>query len=171
MVGTATSDSHGQHFGEVVLEPRTLVALEDDNMANFDEAKFIKAIKSGNVYGTTGPLLNIQLQSETQVARMGETLKGAHANLSLRVDAAPWMNIDTLKVYVNGLLRFEMPIQAGQENLLPLEFNQDAFVIVEVSGQRSGLFAKIVPEIIPFAFSNPIYVDADQDGKWKAPGL
>lgn len=171
MVGTATSDSHGQHFGEVVLEPRTLVALEDDNMASFDEAKFIKAIKSGNVYGTTGPLLDIKLQANTQVAKMGETLKAANANLSLRVDAAPWMNIDTLKVYVNGLLRFEMPIQAGQENLLPLEFNKDSFVTVEVSGQRSGLFAKIVPKIPPFAFSNPIYVDADQDGKWSAPGL
>ncbi|MBB6520574.1 CehA/McbA family metallohydrolase [Pseudoteredinibacter isoporae] len=171
LVGTATSDSHGQTFGEVVLEPRTLIYMTKDDVSKFDQDDFIAGIKSGNIYGTTGPLLNIALQSGDNRAMMGETLSAKEAVLALTVNAAQWVDVHTLRIYINGELYQQMPIIKGQPNLLPLSFGKDSFVTVEVEGDRKGLYAEIVPVMPPFAFSNPIYVDADQDGQWQAPGL
>ena len=42
---------------------------------------------------------------------------------------------------------------------------------VEVEGPAEGIYAEVAPGHTPFAFSNPIFVDADQDGEWTAPGL
>ena len=47
----------------------------------------------------------------------------------------------------------------------------DAFVTVEVEGEVGDGFAAVLPDSVPFAFANPIFVDADGDGKWTAPGL
>lgn len=171
IVGTATSDSHGQAFGEVVLEPRTLIYMANDDVREFSQDEFIAGIKGGNIYGTTGPLLNIELRHENNRALMGQTLKASKAVLALTVDAAQWIDVHTLRVYINGELYQQMPVSKGQENLLPLSFSKDSFVTIEVEGDRKGLFAEIVPVMPPFAFTNPIYVDADQDGQWQAPGL
>jgi hypothetical protein len=54
---------------------------------------------------------------------------------------------------------------------LPLRFARDAFVFVEVSGPAEGVYADLLPGNRPFAFTNPILVDADEDGRWRAPGL
>ncbi|MEZ4292932.1 MAG: hypothetical protein R3E53_21330 [Myxococcota bacterium] len=53
---------------------------------------------------------------------------------------------------------------------LPLVFPRDAFVTVEVEGPATGLYAEALPGFVPFAFTNPIYVDADGDGRAQAPG-
>ncbi|MCV6622012.1 MAG: CehA/McbA family metallohydrolase [Cellvibrionaceae bacterium] len=171
LVGTATSDSHGQAFGEVVLEPRTLIYMQSDDVKAFDQDDFVAGIKGGNIYGTTGPLIDIALKQGDKQALMGQTLVAKEAVLNLTVNTAQWIDVHTLRVYINGELYQQMPIVKGQENMLPLSFDKDSFVTVEVEGDRKGLFADIVPVMPPFAFTNPIYVDADNDGKWQAPGL
>jgi hypothetical protein len=40
-----------------------------------------------------------------------------------------------------------------------------------VEGPARGLYAELLPGFTPFAFTNPIFVDADRDGRWSAPGL
>jgi len=52
-----------------------------------------------------------------------------------------------------------------------MKFERDAFVTIEVIGNASSDYQIIYPEISPYAFSNAIYVDANADGKWQAPGL
>jgi hypothetical protein len=47
---------------------------------------------------------------------------------------------------------------------------RDAFVF-EVEGETGGTYAAVLPGYTPFAFTNAIYVDADRDGQWRAPGL
>jgi hypothetical protein len=51
----------------------------------------------------------------------------------------------------------------------PQEYDRDAFVTVEVEGSPDALYSARLPGFTPFAFTNPIYVDADRDGKWTAP--
>ena len=41
----------------------------------------------------------------------------------------------------------------------------------EVEGEENETFAAVSPGFRPFAFTNPIFVDADADGEWTAPGL
>ena len=58
---------------------------------------------------------------------------------------------------------------------VPLEFASDSFVTVEVQGdplgEDAGRYRAVAPGFTPLAFSNPIFVDADGDGAWTAPGL
>ena len=54
---------------------------------------------------------------------------------------------------------------------LELEFVADALVTVEVEGVAEGIYAAILPGFTPLAFSNPIFVDADRDGRWTPPGF
>jgi hypothetical protein len=39
-----------------------------------------------------------------------------------------------------------------------------------VEGEAGEEYASILPGHIPFAFTNPIYVDADGDGEWTPIG-
>ena len=44
---------------------------------------------------------------------------------------------------------------------------------VEVEGQAApySIYAQVAPGFTPFAFTNAIFVDANEDGRWEAPGL
>jgi hypothetical protein len=44
-------------------------------------------------------------------------------------------------------------------------------VTVEVEGSAGADFAAVYTGFTPMAFSNPIWVDADGNGEWTAPGL
>jgi len=70
IVGTANSDSHTAL--EQVALPRTMVKMSEDDVTSFDQKEFIRNLKAGNAYGTTGPMLEISLGD----ASMGETFKG-----------------------------------------------------------------------------------------------
>ena len=52
-----------------------------------------------------------------------------------------------------------------------LSFEKDSFVTIEVKGPVTEDYRKVYDHISPYAFSNPIFVDADSDGNWMAPGL
>jgi hypothetical protein len=52
-----------------------------------------------------------------------------------------------------------------------LTFDADAFVVVEAEGEPGERYRAVAPGGVPLAFTNPIVVDADGDGRWQAPGL
>jgi hypothetical protein len=165
IVGTANSDSH--RLGALVGLPRTYVAVENDNLEDFDEAALMHSLHQGAAWGTTGPLLRVTLDDTA----IGGLHQGETGTLHLRVDAAPWVPVSEWRTYVNGERVHQAPIAAGQSASLPLVFVRDAFVTVEVEGKASGLYAEAVPELVPFAFTNPIFVDVDGNGVFDAPGL
>jgi len=101
----------------------------------------------------------------------GQVYVVAQGPLSLEVRAAPWVPVSTARVYVNGVRAAELAIERGRRQQVPLSFAADASVTVEVEGRPDATYAAVVPKTVPFAFSNPIFVDADGDGAWKAPGL
>ncbi|MBW2271795.1 MAG: CehA/McbA family metallohydrolase [Deltaproteobacteria bacterium] len=163
--GTANSDSHGNM--QIVAMPRTYVRVSRDEPTRYSQAEFIRSIKQGRVFGSTGPLLELDLEG----AGIGDTFRGTSGTLALTVRAAPWVPVERATVYVDGDLVQEFALQAGERVELGLQFEADAFVVVEVSGSADERYAAIAPGFTPFAFSNPIFVDADGDGQWQAPGL
>jgi len=162
---TANSDSH--RLGQLLAQPRNYVRLAGDTPGRFDEAGFVRAVREGRLYGTTGPILEVGLGE----AELGETFQGSSGTLRVGVEAADWVPVSTLRVYVNAALEEEMPIRAGEVREVGLEFAGDAFVTVEVEGEVDATFEALSPGFRSFAFTNPIFVDADGDGKWTAPGL
>ena len=167
IVATANSDSH--HPNEQVALPRTMVAMSDDSVVSFVQSDFLKSLKSGNAYGTTGPMLNLNLSG----AVMGQTFSGQRGQLSVNIKSADWIPLSTLKVQINGELVDEYLLNSANEHnfLIPLSFDKDSFVTIEVEGPISEDYQHVYPDLTPYAFSNPIYVDFDNDGKWQAPGL
>jgi len=164
-VATANSDSH--RLGVVVGLPRTYVAQAQDTLADFDEAAHLEALRAGQAWGTTGPLLDLRLGE----VGIGGLYPGAQGTLELKVDAAPWVPISEWRAYVDGELVHRGAIGRGEQASLPLVFARDAFVTVEIEGPAEDLYAEALPGFVPFAFTNPIFVDADGDGHFTAPGL
>ena len=176
IVATANSDSHGS-LNQVAV-PRTMVAMSDDTISTFDQNNFLNSLKSGNAYGTTGPMIELALNG----VQMGETLKAAQADLWVQINSAHWINVDMVKIQINGetiaekkldstTVKHESNMSKSYELNVPLSFAKDSFVTIEVIGNAGEDYKKIYPEISPYAFSNAIYVDHNNDGQWQPPGL
>lgn len=165
LTGTANSDSHGKR--QQVALPRNMVAVADDRIEAFDVDAFCASIKAGNVYGTTGPQLEVSLSGTP----MGGTHTGETSVLEVRVRTADWIDARTLTVTVNGETVHEGPVPEDGVFTSELAFDRDAFVLVDVEGEAGEDYRAVYPGFVPYAFSNPIRVDADGDGAWTAPGL
>ncbi len=162
--GTANSDSH--RLGEPAGLPRNYVQVPAPGQAR-QTRTLLEQVRRGALFGTTGPLLQVRLDE----ARLGDLHAGADATLHVVVRAAPWVPVSELRVYVNGTLAEARAIEAPASLQLPLHFPADGFVTVEVEGEADDRYAAVAPGFAPFAFTNPIFVDADGDGTWRAPGL
>jgi len=160
---TANSDTHNSR--ETIALPRNLVALS--RTRPFDQTRFLHALRKGRVCGTTGPLLDVDLDG----AGPGERSTAPGGELRIGVRAAPWVPVARARVFVNGDRVAERRIAPGEELRIPLTFARDAFVFVEVDGEPGELYRQVAPGFTPFAFCNPIFVDADGDGTWTPPGL
>ena len=165
IVGTANSDSH--RLGEIVGLPRNYIRVLDDRLEAFEITPFIESLRAGRAFGSTGPMISARLDQ----AGLGELHSGSTGMLHVKVDAADWIPVDEWRVYVNGALVYRAAISAGDEGVLPLAFEADAFVTIEVQGKAKGLYKDALPGFVPFAFTNPIFVDTDGNGRFDAPGL
>jgi len=165
IVANANSDSH--MLSVIVGLPRTYVAVENDSLDGFDQGDMLAALRAGRAWGSTGPLLRVHLEE----AGIGDLHSGDEGTLHVDVDAAPWIPLTEWRAYVNGELVHRAPIAAGESGALPLAFAHDSFVTVEVEGPVEGRYAEALPGFAPFAFTNPIFVDVDGNGRFDAPGL
>lgn len=166
IAGMANSDSHS--LGRVVSVPRNYVRVEhDDDVRRFDPAAFFAAARRGHLYGTTGPLLEVSLAD----AGPGDRHTGSQATLKVTVRTAPWVPANIVRVYLNGHLDSEHAIDGSSSVSIEMKFERDSYLVVEVEGPPEGDYAAVLPGFTPLAFSNPIFIDADEDGQWSAPGL
>jgi hypothetical protein len=104
-------------------------------------------------------------------AEPGDLFAGREGRLAVAVDAAPWVPVSAARVLVNGAVAAERPVAAGDRFEVPLRFAGDSFVVVEVEGAAGGVYRALHPGLAPFAFTNPVFVDGDGDGRFTAPGL
>jgi hypothetical protein len=79
--------------------------------------------------------------------------------------------VSRVRVFVNGRVAHESDIGQAATIWFPHTFDRDAFVTVEVEGvaEPDSIYAARLPGFTPFAFTNPIFVDTDGDGKWTPP--
>ena len=112
----------------------------------------------------------------------GDTLtaKNGEVDIAIKVQSAPWIAVDEVRLIVNGEKKVIFPIK-GQDNTILkfqeeiiLKLKRDSYLAVEVLGKRSlfpvlqrssptGLFEHVS---LPYALTNPIFVDVDGNGKF-----
>ncbi|MFT4519540.1 MAG: hypothetical protein ACI9JM_001937 [Halioglobus sp.] len=159
-IATANSDSHESK--QLIGYPRTLLRLDNKRIENVTTDELVAAVSSGNLYGTTGPILTVALGTTPP----GETFIGARGVLQLNVETASWVNVDKAKIWINGELWQTLSIVSGEVLTIPIEVEKDSFIFVEVLGQASEKYKILASGFQPFAFANPIFIDIGGNG-WR----
>ncbi len=131
--------------------------MKSDSVDAFDPFEFVEAIRRGRLYGTTGPIVEVTLEG----AGPGDTFAGSSGVLRGVVRSAPWVSVSELRVYLSGVLLETRALERDQRFQIPLRFDADAFVTLEVRGEITDDFSTVLPGFVPFAFTNPIWVDAE----------
>jgi hypothetical protein len=96
------------------------------------------------------------------------------------VGGASWVPIDEVRILVNG----EVVLAGANRNgALDLELERDGFVTLEAGAPldadqaawiraHPGLYTEVIaPGFVSAAFTNPVFVDVDGNGRFDPPGL
>lgn len=159
-VVTANSDSHMS--SQLVAYPRNMLAIEHETLADISTHDIVQAVKAGRIYGTTGPMLEIELNGTAP----GGTFVGSEATLTINAESADWVPVNEARIWLNGQLHDTLPLSSGTPVRVELKVDSDSFIFVEVSGTASESYSAIAPGYQPFAFANPIFMDIAGDG-WR----
>ncbi len=162
----ASSDSHGI-MGSPVGYPRTCLEVGTDDPRELNDALIRDATANGHSTISGGIVVNASVGE----AGPGDdaTGLGATATVHVRVQAASWVDVDSIDVVVDGEVFARIDIQpedANPENLV-IRFEQDievpvsdgalgSYVVVAAYGNAS--LEPVLPGRRPFGVTNPIFL-------------
>ncbi len=168
IAATGNSDTHHLTFN-LGGYPRNYIAYPDPKI---DPVAVAAAVKAGRSYLTTGPIVDATIDG----AGLGDTVKatGGKVKLKLRIRAATWVSTSHLTVLgARGSVLATRSLTTTSDvvrfdDTLELDAPKDGYVIVRVDGDRPmapnvGDIASW--QVYPLAITNPIWIDADGDGK------
>ena len=172
--GTANSDSHAP--SELIAYPRNYVGVGREGE---DPQRFDAALLAGRSFGTTGPRVRAL---RVNGGSLGDLVAapGGEVRVEYAVDGAGWVPVDEVRILVNGEV-----VLAGAERTgaLELELARDGFVTLEAGAPldadsaawiraHPGLYTEVIaPGFVSAAFTNPVFVDVDGNGRFDPPGL
>jgi hypothetical protein len=172
ITAVGASDVHGL---ERPGTPRTYFASSTDDPADFDPEDLYAALKSGRAQISTGAFATVTVNGS---ATLGDTVTDTDGTVDLhvRIQAMPAVEVTGFKVYVNcdqvaaiaatdpdGLVKYD--------DSIPLAIDADAYIVVMGFGSKTmPLGLRDVGVTVPRFATNPIFVDADGDDAWTAPG-
>lgn len=177
MTAMGNSDSHRATTSETGY-PRNMVLVGSQDPQSLTMEALGTAIKQQKVVISAGAMISLLASAsgdKNQAVSLGETvsLTGSKVFLHIRVDASPWVHLDTLKIIGNGKVVQEkaLPQKADAvvrfDETVELSPTQDTWYIVMVTGSKT--LGVAVPGAPPFAVTNPVYVDVDRDKTFTPP--
>ncbi len=187
---TGNSDTHGtsQILGGF---PRTYIRVAEDSVRVFDEAELIDALRGRRAVATTGPFITLRVDDRVNEGELITNVTGT-VRVNIRMQAASWIVPDEVRLKVNGQTVRTWPLAGSAAALFEvknesLAVASDAFITAEVEGKQvlppwmvgEYLTTKKAsgydcppgaagPGMIPFAVTNPVLIDADGDGRFRA---
>jgi hypothetical protein len=197
--GTAVSDSHRatvEHAGWA----RTFVLGAGDDATAVDVGALNARIRHGAMLMSAGPWIEVTARARGQRAGFGDTLaaEDGKVKLSVRVHAPAWIPVEEVRLWANGALvevfdagtrprvkpAPEQIESRGRtlrfETTLRLRLDADTFLVVQAGvAEPEDPFvlpvspepvATVLPDVVPIALTNPIFVDVGGDG-FTPPGL
>jgi len=176
-----SSDSH-EIDGDEPGYSRTWVAYDRPATGSFDERALVEAMRRGRSFVSNGPVVRLTLDGTAGPGDLHPAPRG-QARVAVRIQTAPWVAADSVDLVVNGDVRDTWPVRPedrrGPEwrRESGLRFDRDAWIIAVVRGSRSlhpvvqnreaGDGPDRAP--LPFAITNPIFVDVDGNGRFDPP--
>ncbi|NUO80063.1 CehA/McbA family metallohydrolase [candidate division KSB1 bacterium] len=169
--GVGNSDSH--HVNEILAGvPRNYIASTSDDPAQLSEAELVQSLKQKNVSVNRG--LYVQF-SASEGAPIGSQISMTNGKMDfhIRVQAPRWIACDTVQLIGNGEVveTFAVATKDSVERFnrtITVTPKVDAWYLVIASGAKS--MAPLVHDapvpVTPLGFTNPIWVDAEGDGKF-----
>lgn len=177
VVGTGNSDSHPVRYHWAGY-PRTYVYAPDGPR---DATKVLEALRAGRVFVTSGPFLEASIDGNLPGSRV--TAVDGEVLIDVVVRAPAYIDVEELQVFVGRTLVHTIPIRHARPVVDPSPLSgRDAPPVLRYSGQLRVPVEQDAPVvvrvrsstpmddffgrrgIIPMAFTNPIFVDADGDG-------
>jgi len=170
VTGVGDSDSHDLRARRGLAGfPRTWVQVADDRPAEVTPGAIAAGVKAGHALVSTGPFVRVSIGEA--VAGDLVRARGGRVRLAIDVQAAPWVPVARVSVYVDGRLDRTYPVAptTGVTRFRaehPLALARDAYVVVVVEGDRPlpPLAGEPHSEIPALAVTNPIYLDVDGNG-------
>lgn len=171
---TGNSDSH-QIVSQEAGYPRNFVLLGTDSPSSISEEDLVRAVREHRIVVSNGPFVEFSAAGKP----VGSMVSGGGGPLELevRVQSPAWVDVSEVEVIANGknLERFlvgAVPTAEKFRRKIAVRPSRDTWYVVVVRGNRP--LSPVLPpagerEILPLAFTNPIWVDADGNGKFDPP--
>ncbi|HOX37406.1 MAG TPA: hypothetical protein PL033_05385 [Candidatus Brocadiia bacterium] len=125
---------------------------------------------------TNGPMIRISANKD---GLMGSLInaRGGVTKIRVTVEAAPWVSTATLELVINGAVATTAILSDGPElkrfdSIFTIPVDRDSWVVAVVRGKRGMhpvIQGKGEAAVIPMAFTNPVWLDADGDGGFSRP--
>ncbi len=187
ITGVVNTDSHYNFHGSSFL--RNYVQSSTDDPAKIETLNIVHAAERGHVMMTSGPFLEVSVQTNADGAAPGFTGRRHRHSLGPRASAGTrpvrnWYDIDRVQVYLNGrpeaklnFTRAATPERFSDgvvkfDDILKFDVAGDTHVIVMAVGEKTTMGPVRGPawgSDLPIAVSNPIFIDMDGGG-FKANG-
>ena len=97
VTATGNSDSHKLTFHEPGV-PRNLVAVPNDDPAALRRARLRRGRTRGRVVVSSGPFVRLEASGKG----VGDTVAAGDADVSILVDAPPWVDVDEVELVRRG---------------------------------------------------------------------
>jgi hypothetical protein len=171
VTATGNSDTHHLTYN-MGGYPRNYVRVADDRPDHVSPAEVAGAVKAHHAFFTTGPFLRFHAGK----GDMGDLVPapGGKATLDIEVDAAPWIAVNRVILYVSGKEAHRWPVAETDKVQRfhishPIELPADGYAVIRVDGDKS--MAPVVGDtrnfgVYPLAVSNPIFFDVNGNGRY-----
>jgi hypothetical protein len=154
--------------------PRSWLRLPTDQPAQVQGADVADAIKHQRVVASNGPFMRFTVDG----ADIGDQVTNTSGvvTVEVTVDAPAWIDVDHVRLYVNGQQAQDFPVLPGARPRFHARFTQavppgDGWLSAEAGGSKPLPTALIGEHLsgaaLPIALGNPVFLDGDGDGAWR----
>ena len=174
VTATGNSDTHHLTYN-MGGYPRNYVRVRDDRPGKVTPGEVAASVKNHQAFFTTGPFVRFR----SGKGDMGDLVPapGGKATLDIQVDAAPWISVSRVILYVSGKEAKRWAVPKSQEVVrfhvrhditLPSSA-VDGYAVVRVDGDK--ILAPVVGDnrtfaVYPLALTNPIFFDVNGNSRY-----
>jgi len=171
VTGLGNSDSH-RVFELQVGYPRNYVQSPAEEAGEMVEKEFIRSIKDQKVTVSAGPFITVEVNGGE--GGMGDVVTDTDGTveLGIKVQAASWVEVSKLRIVNGGGEEKVIEVMGSGSPVVfngKVEMNQSADTWYVVYAEGTKDMFPVYPGKRPFAFTNPVYIDADGNGKYDPP--